>query len=93
MMMVYSKQSYDDQDYGWILKNARNQQYIMFPALIALLNDKLKAELGMKTKKDEEEDDEKFFSLKAPMDHEGKYSKTYLVKIKKYETGNPEELL
>jgi hypothetical protein len=36
----------------------------------------LKAELGMKTKKDEEEDDMKFCSLKVPMDHEDKDSKT-----------------
>jgi hypothetical protein len=33
----------------------------MFPAPISFLNDELKAELGMKTKKDEEEaDDAKF---------------------------------
>jgi hypothetical protein len=30
----------------------------MFPAPIAFLNDKLKAELGMKTKKEEEETDD-----------------------------------
>jgi predicted small integral membrane protein len=28
-----------------------------------------------------------------PMDHEDKYSKTYVVKINKYDTGNPEEFL
>jgi hypothetical protein len=44
----------------------------MFPAPIAFLNDELKAELGMKPKKEEEEDDAKFFSLKVPMDHEDK---------------------
>jgi hypothetical protein len=37
-MTVYSKQSYDNQDDGRILKAARKQQYIMFPAPIALLN-------------------------------------------------------
>jgi hypothetical protein len=47
----------------------------------------------MKVKKDEEEDDAKFCSLKVPMDHEDKDSKTYVVKINKYDTGNPEEFL
>jgi hypothetical protein len=55
-MTVYSKQSYDDQDDGRILKATQKQQNIMFPAPIAVLSDELKAELGMKTKKDEEED-------------------------------------
>jgi hypothetical protein len=50
-MTVYSKQIYDYQDDGCILKAARKQQYIMFPAPIAFLNDELKAELGMKSKK------------------------------------------
>jgi hypothetical protein len=59
-MKIYSKQSYEDQDDGRILKAARKQQYIMFPAPIAFLNNKLKAELGMKSKKEEEEDDAKF---------------------------------
>jgi hypothetical protein len=71
-MTVYSKHSYDDQDDGRISKAARKQQYIMFPAPIALLNDELKAELGMKSKKEEEEDDAKFCSLKVPMEHEDK---------------------
>jgi hypothetical protein len=69
-MTVYRKQSYEDQDGGRILKAARKQHYIMFPAPIAFLNDELKAELGMKSKKEEEEDDAKFCSLKVPMDHE-----------------------
>jgi hypothetical protein len=68
-MTVHSKQSYEDQYDGRILKAARNQQYDIFPAPIAFLNDQLKAELGMKPKK-EEEDDAKFCSLKVPMDHE-----------------------
>jgi hypothetical protein len=50
-MTVYIKQSYEDQDDGRILKLARKQQYIMFPAPIAFLNDELKAELGIKSKK------------------------------------------
>jgi hypothetical protein len=92
-MTVYSKQSYEGQDDGRILKAARKQQYIMFPAPIAFLNDELKAELGMKSKKEKEEDDAKFCSLKVPMDHENKESKTYVVKVKKYDSGTPEEFL
>jgi hypothetical protein len=91
-MTVYSKQNYEDQDDGRILKASRKQQYIIFPAPIAFLNDGLKAELGMKTKKkEEEEDDAKFCSLKVRMDHEDKESKTYVVKVKKYDSGTPEE--
>jgi hypothetical protein len=89
-MMVYSQQSYDDQDDGRILKEARKQQCIMFPDPVTFLKDELKAELGMKSKKEEEEDDAFFCSLKVPMDHEDKDSKTYVVKIKKYDTGTPE---
>jgi hypothetical protein len=77
-MTVYSKQSYEDQDYGRILKSARKQQYVMFPDPIAFLNNELKAELGMKSKKEEEEDDAKICSLKVPMDHEDKESNTYV---------------
>jgi hypothetical protein len=92
-MTVYSKQNYEDQDDGRILKAARKQQYIMFPAPISFLNNELKAELGMKSKKEEEEDDAKFCSLKVPMDHVDKKSKTYVVKVKKYDSGTPEEFL
>jgi hypothetical protein len=93
-MTVFSKQNYEDQDDGRILKAARKQQYIMFPAPIAFLNDELKEELGMKTKKEgKETDDAKFCSLKVQMDHEDKYSKTYVVKVKKYDSGTPEEFL
>jgi hypothetical protein len=93
-MTVFSKQDYEDQDDGRILKAERKQQYIMFPAPISFLNDELKAELGMKTKKEEEEtDDAKFCSLKVYMDHEDKESKTYVVKVKKYDSGMPEEFL
>jgi hypothetical protein len=88
-MTVYSKQIYEDQDDGRIFKAAQKQQYIKFPAPIAFLNDKLKAELGMKSKKEEEKDYAKFFSLKVPMDHKYKDSKTYVVKINKYDTGTP----
>jgi hypothetical protein len=52
-MTVFSKQNYEDQDDGRILKAERRQQYIMFPAHIAFLNNKLKAELRMKTNKEE----------------------------------------
>jgi hypothetical protein len=64
----------------------------MFPAPISFLIDELKAELGMKTKNDEE-DDTKFFSLKVPIDPADKDSKTFIVKIHKYDTGAPEEFL
>jgi hypothetical protein len=43
----------------------------------------------MKSKKEEEEDDVNFCSLKVPMDHEDKESKTYVVKFKKYDSGTP----
>jgi hypothetical protein len=54
------------------LKAARKQQYVMFPAPIAFINDELKAELGMNPKKEEEEYEAKFCSLKVPIDHEDK---------------------
>jgi hypothetical protein len=47
----------------------------------------------MKSKKEEEEDDAKFFSLKVPIDHTNKESKTYVAKVKKYDSGTPEEFL
>jgi hypothetical protein len=53
----------------------------------------LKAELGMKAKKEEEEDDAKVCSLKVAMDHKAKDYKTYVIKIKKCDTGTPEEIL
>jgi hypothetical protein len=53
-----------------------------------------KTELGMKTKKEEEDaDDAKFCSLKVPIDHEDKESKTYVVKIKTCDSRTPEEFL
>jgi hypothetical protein len=59
----------------------------MFPAPIAFLKDDLKSEIGMKTKKEEEEtDDAKFCSLKVPMDHEDKDSTTYVVKVNTYDS-------
>jgi hypothetical protein len=53
-MTVFRKRNYEDPDDGRLLKAARKQQYIMFPATISFLKDELKTELGMKTKKDEE---------------------------------------
>jgi hypothetical protein len=48
----------------------------------------------MKSKKDKEDDaDDEFCSLKVPIDHEDKESKTYVVKVKKYASGTPEEFL
>jgi hypothetical protein len=90
---IYSKHSYEDQDDGRVLTGARKQPYIIFPAPIAFLNNKLKAELGTKSKKKEEEDDAKFCSLKVPMYHEDKESKTYVVKVKNYDSGTLEEFL
>jgi hypothetical protein len=80
--------------FPYILKAARKQQYNTVSAPISFLNDELKAELGMKSKKEEEEaDDAKFCSLKVPIDHEDKESKTYTVKVKRYDSGTPEEFL
>jgi hypothetical protein len=71
-MMVFSKHSYEDQDEGRIMKAARKQHYIMFHAPISFLNDELKAELGMKSKNEKEDDAyDEFCSLKVPIDHEG----------------------
>jgi hypothetical protein len=93
-MTVFSKQNYEDQDEGRIMKAASKQQYIMFPAPIAFLNDELKAELGMKTNKEKEDDaDDDFCSLKVPINHEDKESKAYMVKVKKYDSGPPEAFL
>jgi hypothetical protein len=93
-MTVFSKHNYEDQDEGRIMKAARKQQYIMFPAPISFLNDELKTELGMKSKKEKEDDaDDEFCSLKATIDHEDKESKTYTVKVKRYDSGSPEEFL
>jgi hypothetical protein len=93
-MTVFSNQNYEDPDDGRILKAARKQQYIMFPAPVSFLNNELKSELGMKSKKEEEDVyDAKFCSLKVPIDHEDKEYKTYIVKVKKYDSVVPEEFL
>jgi hypothetical protein len=93
-MTVFSKQNYEDQDEGGIMKAARKQYYIMFIAPISFLNDELKSELGMNSKKEMEDDaDDEFFSLKVPIDHEDKESKPYTVKVKRYDSGSPEEFL
>jgi tmRNA-binding protein len=55
-MTVLSKKMYKDQDEGRIMKAARKQHYSMFPAPIYFFNDELKAELGMKWKKEKEDD-------------------------------------
>jgi hypothetical protein len=66
----------------------------MSPAPISFLDDELKAELGMKAKKEkEEETSDNFCSLKVPIDHDDKESKTYTVKVKRYDSGSPEEFL
>jgi hypothetical protein len=76
-----------------MLKAASKQQYSMFPASIVFLNDELKAELGMKTKKEEDEDEVQFCSLKVPIDAADKDSKTYTDKFRKYDMGSPEDFL
>jgi hypothetical protein len=76
------------------MKAARKHQYIMFPAPISFLNDELRTELRMKSKKEKEDDaDDEFCSLKVPIDHEDKDSKTYTVKVKIYESGSPDDFL
>jgi ATP sulfurylase len=92
-MTVYSTVSYDEQDNGRILKSTRKQKYIMFPAPIAFLNDELKAELGMKTKNEEENIEVLCCCLKVPIDAIDKESNTYNVKIQKYNMGPPEDIL
>jgi hypothetical protein len=61
----------------------------MFPEPIMFLNDELKAELGMNTKKEEDADDVQFCSIKVSIDATGKDSKTCTVKIRKYNMGSP----
>jgi hypothetical protein len=93
-MSVFSKQNYEDQDEGRIMKAARKQHYIMFPAPISFLNNELKSELGMKSKKEKEDDvDDEFCSLKVLIDHDDKESETYMAKVKRYDSGTPEEFL
>jgi hypothetical protein len=63
------------------MKVARKQQYNMFPVPVSFLEDELKAELGMKAKKEkEDETSDACCSLKVPIDHEDKESKTYTVR-------------
>jgi DNA-directed RNA polymerase subunit L len=47
----------------------------------------------MKSKKEVEDADDEFCSLKVTIDHEDKESKTYMVKVKNYDSGTPEEFL
>jgi hypothetical protein len=53
------------------------------------------AELGMKKKEKEKEEEtsENYCSLKVPIDHAEKESKKYTVKVKRYDSGPPEEFL
>jgi hypothetical protein len=89
-MTVFSKDNYEDD--GLIMKAAQKQQYIMFPATISFLDGELKAELGMnkKGKEKEEETSDTYCSLKVPIDHTDEESKTYTVKVKRYDSGPPE---
>jgi hypothetical protein len=48
----------------------------------------------MKAKKEkEEETSDNYFSLKVPIDHMEKESKTYTVKVNRYDSGPPQEFL
>jgi hypothetical protein len=48
----------------------------------------------MKAKKEkEDETSDEFCSLKVPIDHDDKESKTYTVKVKIYDSGSPAEFL
>jgi hypothetical protein len=92
-MTVFSKDNYEDD--GHIMKAAQKQQYIMCPVPISFLDDEFKAELGMKKKEKEKEEEtsDKYFSLKVPIDHTYNESTTYTVKVKRYDSGPPEEFL
>jgi hypothetical protein len=92
-MTVFSKENYEDD--GRIMKTARKQHYIMFPVPISFLDHESKAELGMKKKEKEKEEEtsENYCSLKVPIDHTDKKSKSYTVKVKRYGSGPPEEFL
>jgi hypothetical protein len=50
--LKFSKHNNEDQDDGRIMKEAREQHYILLPAPIYFLNNELKAELRMKSKKE-----------------------------------------
>jgi hypothetical protein len=67
----------------------------MFPAPISFLDDELKSELGMKKKEKEKEEktSENYCSLKVPIDQADKESKNYTMKVKRYNSGPPEEFL
>jgi hypothetical protein len=92
-MTIYSMASNDEQDDGRILKAAWNQQYNLFPAPTAFFNEELKAELGMKNKKKESEDEYQCCYLEVPIDAADKDSKTYTIKSRKYDMGSPEDFL
>jgi hypothetical protein len=57
-MTFFNKHKYEEDDRR-IIKAARKQRYIMFPDPISFLDDKLKAELGMKAKKEKEDETSK----------------------------------
>jgi hypothetical protein len=88
-MMVLSKHNYEDDD-GRIMKAVTKQLYIMFPTPNSFFDDELKAKLGMKSKKEkEEETSDNYCSLKVPIDHGDKESKNHTVKVKRYDSGPP----
>jgi hypothetical protein len=81
-------------DASWRQQGNNSTLCFLLPFTFSMMSWKQKAELWMKTKKEEEEsDDANFCSLKVQIDHEDKESKTYMVKVKKYDSGTPEEFL
>jgi hypothetical protein len=67
----------------------------MFPAPISFLDAELKSEFRMKKKEKEKEEgmSDNYCSLKVPIEHADKESKNYTVKVKRYDSGPPEEFL
>jgi hypothetical protein len=92
-MMVFNKKNNEEDDRR-IMKAERKQHYIIFVAPISFLDEELKADLGMKAKKEKEDKtSDAFCSLKVPIDQDDKVSKTYTVKVKINDSGGPEEFL
>jgi hypothetical protein len=92
-MTVFSKHSYEEDD-EHIMKAAGMQQHIMFSAPPFFLRRQVERRTqheGGKKRKDETSDC--FCSFKVPIDHKDKESKTYTVKVNRYDTGSPEEYL
>ena len=77
------------------MKAARKQQYNIWPASVPFMNEELKIKAGMIAKKKDEskEDETTMRTVKVPYDKNEKDSKTYVMKIKMFDEGTPEEFL